>query len=601
MYKKQQKGAVTVFLVTILLACFMFGGFFIDSARILVAERHVKNAVNSAARSTLSYYDEGLVAEYGLFAVDGSTVNANFNKYLANNITKSKDEGMALFKYKINSASATAQRKLEGKELHRQIVEYEKYRGPVNITLGVIEKFKKIFDDTSVDTDKISNATDSIENFKNNFKDSGGVLAAAKKSIKNTIKEDLKKGVKKELSSVTTDWVTNTLPADLKIQYDKAEKQLKEAEKTLENLKLERNKYVAAAEALCDGSEQKDISDQANEYVDQNKTLQQQADEQIEQLEADIKKAKEILADVKVDIEAVRNPLATVVSNWEKEKAELTPAEQSYKIAKDNREIAEKEKESAQSTVNKYNKTISSANRTISEYKSEKQKLEKSNEGIAKLLNEDGVDIYNDEEWKKYCRLINKSNRTKEEDKWIEEVEKLYNNVLNTTSMRKYTMMKNYKGIASYNSKITAKQNELREAQSSLASANSKLSSATVTYNNALTEENKWKEKVDKIKAEIKRLEDDIVNKQDSMAKIADKLNDIPDFNVEGITVPKLKTKVSSIADKVADYNSLFKLLKEAGETLTKKMSAVETGNGEKVVDTEETNLITLMKSLKKI
>lgn len=599
MDNKKQKGAVTVFLVMILLACFMFGGFFIDSARILVAKRHVKNAVNSAARSTLSYYDENLVAEYGLFAVDGSTVNANFNKYLANNLTKSKDEGMAMFKYKINSATATPQRPLEGEELHRQIVEYEKYRGPVNITLGVVEKFKKIFDDTPVDTDKISNATDSITNFKDKFKDSGGVLATAKRSIKNTVKANLKTGVKKKLSSVTTDWVTNTLPADLKIQYDEAEKQIKNAEKTLENLRTERNKYVDAAKAVCDGNEQANTSAQASEYINQDKTLQQQADEQIAQLESDIKTAKEILANVKTDIEAVRNPLATVVSNWEKIKAELIPAEQSYEIAKNDRESAEGEKNAAQSTVDKYNKTISSADGTISWYKSEKEKVEKSNDEIASLLNEDSIDIYNDEEWKTYCRLIDKSNRTKEENEWIEDVEKLYNDVLNTTFIRKYTMMKNYKEISSYNSKIAAKQNELREAQSSLSSANSTLSTAMSTYNKALAEEDKWKEKVDKIKAEIKRLEDDIVNKQDTMAKAADKLDDIPDFDIEGVTVPELKTKVSGIADTVAEYNSLFKLLKETGETLTKKMSAVTTGNGEQVIDTEEKNLITLMNSIK--
>lgn len=599
MHKKQQKGAVTVFLVIILLACFMFGGFFIDSARILVAKRHVKNAVNSAARSALSYYDESLVAEYGLFAVDGDTVNDNFNKYLANNLTKSKDDGMSMFKYKINSAQATPQRVLEGEELQRQIVEYEKYRGPVNMTLGVVEKFKKIFEDTSVDTEKISNATDSINDFKNKFKDRGGVLAAAKRSIKNTVKDNLKKGIKEKLSSVTSDWVTNTLPAKLKRQYDEAEKQLKSAEKTLENLRIERNKYEDAAKAVCDGSEQYSTSDTANDYIDQDKTLVQQADEQIAQLEADIKKAKEIIDDVKKDIEAVRNPLAAVVSSWEKVKAELIPAEQSYNIAKSNRESAEKEKNNARSTIDKYNKTISNAGGTIWLYEKEIEKIRNANDETAQLLNNEGIDIYNDEEWKNYCRLIDKSNRTKEEKEWINNIEKLYNDVLNATYMKKYSMMKNYKEISSYNSKLAAKQNELQKAQASLATANNKLNSATETYNSAVSEEDTWKQKVNEIKAEIKRLEDDITNKQNTMASIADRLDNIPDFNVDGITVPELKTKVSELADTVSEYNSLFALIKKMGESLSKKMSSVVTGNGERVADTEEKNLITLMKSIK--
>ncbi len=599
MHKKQQKGAVTVFLVIILLACFMFGGFFIDSARILVAKRHVKNTVNSAARSALSYYDESLVAEYGLFAVDGDTVNDNFNKYLANNLTKSKDDGMSMFKYKINSAQATPQRVLEGEELQRQIVEYEKYRGPVNMTLGVVEKFKKIFEDTSVDTEKISNATDSINDFKNKFKDRGGVLAAAKRSIKNTVKDNLKKGIKEKLSSVTSDWVTNTLPAKLKRQYDEAEKQLKSAEKTLENLRIERNKYEDAAKAVCDGSEQYSTSDTANDYIDQDKTLVQQADEQIAQLEADIKKAKEIIDDVKKDIEAVRNPLAAVVLSWEKVKAELIPAEQSYNIAKSNRESAEKEKNNAQSTIDKYNKTISNAGGTVWLYEKEIEKLRNANDETAQLLNNEGIDIYNDEEWKNYCRLIDKSNRTKEEKEWINNIEKLYNDVLNATYMKKYSMMKNYKEISSYNSKLAAKQNELQKAQASLATANNKLNSATETYNSAVSEEDTWKQKVNEIKAEIKRLEDDITNKQNTMASIADRLDNIPDFNVDGITVPELKTKVSELADTVSEYNSLFALIKKMGESLSKKMSSVVTGNGERVADTEEKNLITLMKSIK--
>ena len=600
MKRKQQKGAVTVFFVIILMACFMFGGFFIDSARILVAKRNVKNAVNTAARSTLSYYDEKLVAEYGLFAVDGSTVKANFDKYLADNLTKSKDSGMSMFKYKINSTNVTAQRPLEGEELQRQIVEYEKYRGPVNITLGVIEKFKKIFDNTPVDTGKITNATDSISDFKDGFRDSGGVLATAKRTIKNTVKDNLKKGIKKELSGITSDWVTNTLPADLKIQYDKAEEEIKNAEKLLENLRIERNKYVDAAEDICDGSEQANTSSQANEYIDQNKTLQQQADEQIAKLEEDIKKAKEILADVKKDVEALRNPLAAIVSTWEKKKAELIPVEQSYNMAVEKRKSAENEKNSVQSTVNSYNSTIANANIIIQGYNKKIQELEEDNNDLANKLRESGHDIYNEEVWKKYCKLIDKSNRTDEENKWISDTEKSYNDIFNASNYQIYTMMQNYKKIVETRTAINNEQANLSKAQSDFASANNRLTSATATYNAAVKEEETWKKKVEDIKAEITRLENDIVNKQDTMVSITERLNDIPDFKVDGVTVPELKTKVSSLADTVAEYNDLFKFIKNAGETLTKRMSSVTTGNGEKVVDTEDKNIINLMKSLNK-
>ncbi len=616
MDNKKQKGAVTVFLVMILLACFMFGGFFIDSARILVAKRHVKNAVNSAARSTLSYYDENLVAEYGLFAVDGNTVNANFNKYLANNLTKSKDEGMAMFKYKINSATATAQRPLEGEELHRQIVEYEKYRGPVNITLGVVEKFKKIFDNTPVDTGKISNATDCVKAVKKNFKDKDGFLKELGKGLKTTIKNDIKKGVKKDLQTVTTSWVqggkeqNGSLQNVLAAQYKKADENIAAAKNRLNELKQERDNYVNAAKSVCDGSSQESTSSEANEYISQDKTVQQQADEQIAQLEQDIAKAENILNGsngVKANIEKYRQELVPIVNRWESKKTELVTAENKYNAAKSTREAAEREKTAAQSTVNEYNNTISDANRTILWYKSEKEKLERANDEIATLLNEDGIDIYNDEEWKTYCRLIDKNDRTKEEDKWIRDVEKLYNDILNTTYIRKYNMMTNYKNISSYNSKISTKQNELWKAQSSISSANTALSTATAKYNDAVAEENTWKQKVDAIKAEIQNLETDIVNKQNSMSSEADRLNDIPEFKINGVTIPDLKKSVDNLSndtkktfgDKVLQYSSILSYLDNIKKDLEKPMSAVTTGNGEKVVNTEEKNLLTLMDSIK--
>lgn len=598
--KREQKGAVTVFFVIILMACFLFGGFFIDASRILVAKRQVKNAVNSAARSTLSYYDETLVSEYGLFAFDGENAKANFDKYLADNLTKSKDEGMQLYKYSIEKTDVRAQKPITGEELERQIVEYEKYRGPVNMTLGAVEKFKQIFDQSGIDGGKISTATDSIQNFKNEFKDNGGILAAASKAIKNTTKDNIKNGVKKDLSQVTAEWVSNTLPAELKAQYDNANKQIEEAEKRLSELKQERNKYVDAAKQLCDGSEQQSTSEQAGEYIDQDKTLQAQADEQIADLENAIAKAKTIMAEVEKEIEAIRNPLVGIVDAWIAKKAELEPAQTAYDMAKRDREVAEAERNTAQNAVNGYNGTINSASSTILQNNTVISQLKKENEQKERELSGNGYNIYANYDWTEFCRLVDKSNKTAEDSNRINELLNKYKGNPDRNYQLQYEIMYNYQRMTECAEAVSQAQSKLNDAKYAQANLQNNLNSANAKFNSAQGSENQKLQKLNEIKEEIKRLEEAILDRESAMQRVADRLDEIPDLKVDGITVPTLKRKVTEIADTASNYSDLIKYLNEAVKSLTKRMSSVSTGNGEAVVDTEEKNLLTLMSSINK-
>ena len=89
---KREKGAVSVFLVIVLFTTVLLGGLFIDASRILLAKRFVRNAIDSSARSALSYYDAHLASEYGMFAVDGSTAEQAFRRYFKTHIKLKENE-----------------------------------------------------------------------------------------------------------------------------------------------------------------------------------------------------------------------------------------------------------------------------------------------------------------------------------------------------------------------------------------------------------------------------------------------------------------------------------------------------------------------------
>lgn len=613
MKKREQKGAVSIFLVIILMACLMFGGFFIDSARILVAKRHVKNALNSAARSTLSYYDEGLVSEYGLFAFDGEVATGQFNRYLTNNLVKSSDEGMQFFQYKINSSKVTPQRPLSGAELERQIVEYEKYRGPVNITIGVVEKIKQMFGANKIDVNEVSTAQESIDSIKSNFKDKDGILSQAKKALKVTIKENIKSGIQKDVKTITSNWVNETLFNSLNGEngyYKQAEKEIASAKEQLEYLKKQRDNYVNAAKDLCNGSSQEATSGEAKQYVNQDQTLQQQADAQIAQLEKDIQEAESVLAGVKTDIEAKRVELSGIVAELEKERANLAEVErqlngdQKTQGAYSVRSDASTRKTSAEKTYFTYRDAIKNGTTTVTtqqgkikEYETKIQELEE------KLLEQHNVDIndsdYEDDLWAEYKRIMKKTDRTAEEKKWLREVEKKYQSAWATPEEALVNqMMKNYKSILESQSKIAKAQSNQAEAQKKIGDAEKEYNDACTAYTVADNRVKELEEQKRQIQAAMKELEDAVKTKQNEMKADADRLGNIPDFNVKGVTVPNLSKTVSTLADTVTGYVDLFANIKEAFKQLTRSMKTVTTSTGACVVDTEEKNILTMLTSL---
>lgn len=167
------KGAISIFLIIILMSSTIFGGFFIDASRIVVAERKTQNVLNSAARSVMAEYDENLVGEFGIYALNKDS-DKEFNRYLETNI-KERHKGIRFIDYKIESYEIEGvQELLSSDSLNEQIMEYMKYKAPVIATVRVIDKFKRAFS---------TNATKAYKSVKN----TDAAFKTAKQSVNNVV------------------------------------------------------------------------------------------------------------------------------------------------------------------------------------------------------------------------------------------------------------------------------------------------------------------------------------------------------------------------------------------------------------------------------
>ena len=94
--RKKEQGAVTIFCIIVLFSIILLGGVMIDGSRILLARQIVRTSMNSAARSTLSYYSTDLVGDFGLYGVTEEDAKTQFKRYFENNLTLSQNDGFNL-------------------------------------------------------------------------------------------------------------------------------------------------------------------------------------------------------------------------------------------------------------------------------------------------------------------------------------------------------------------------------------------------------------------------------------------------------------------------------------------------------------------------
>lgn len=243
-----KRGAVSVFLVLILVPTLIVTSVFVDVSRMFLGQSVTESAANLALNSKLSQFDKELNEMYGLFANAQSVddVSANLNKYFESCLVSAGVETTDLSHYgnvisdlidddtgndfsdmlRIDttgtvSINPTKDGNLGNPEvLESQIVNFMKYRAPVDIVQKIIKRLKSVtegtenIEDESELTDKMNDyleeennvlsklqkAYEKIKDYKNN----SGMNVSLVENLKKTIS-----GLKNEYKSRYIDMFKN--------------------------------------------------------------------------------------------------------------------------------------------------------------------------------------------------------------------------------------------------------------------------------------------------------------------------------------------------------------------------------------------------------
>ncbi|MFE5317375.1 hypothetical protein ACFQ88_01585 [Paenibacillus sp. NPDC056579] len=144
----EQQGAVSLYLLLLLVPIFLFCALLIDFARIKTSEKEAENAVKTGVRSTLSAFSPSLHA-YGLYALTDDrekaqglfmrTVNGN----VSGNLPSSRFQFIDL-RVEEEGSSLTSMYSLGNHAvMKKQIMEEMKYRAPMIYSLEIADAFKK--------------------------------------------------------------------------------------------------------------------------------------------------------------------------------------------------------------------------------------------------------------------------------------------------------------------------------------------------------------------------------------------------------------------------------------------------------------------------
>ncbi|MCL2078793.1 MAG: DUF5702 domain-containing protein [Oscillospiraceae bacterium] len=144
------KGAVTVFVTLLLIPAILVSGTAVDLVRLHTAKSIVQDANQLAANSVLSQYNALLQDLYGIYGIaeDDPILAELLDEYISITIFGRDNRDVSLGTLQLFYGSNITQEEFcftDGKDLsqpdvlRRQIEEYMKYRGPVQIVLELLE------------------------------------------------------------------------------------------------------------------------------------------------------------------------------------------------------------------------------------------------------------------------------------------------------------------------------------------------------------------------------------------------------------------------------------------------------------------------------
>lgn len=143
-----ETGAVSVYLIIVMVPIFFLQAVLIDFARIKAAEREAENAVRAGVRSALSAYDQEL-HKYGLYGLsqEREKTAQTFAEVWKANMDSGSSEGSFRFldtKPEAGSELVSPMYALSNHTIfERQILEEMKYRAPLEFTISVTDKLQR--------------------------------------------------------------------------------------------------------------------------------------------------------------------------------------------------------------------------------------------------------------------------------------------------------------------------------------------------------------------------------------------------------------------------------------------------------------------------
>lgn len=246
------KGAVSIFLVIILVPMLTVSSIMVDSSRIKLGKAMAESAADLTLNTALTNYDSLLKEVYGLFAMSQNEedLTANLEEYFKKSIMASKlseeaaegftDEIMASLKsrffddkpdadfsdfMKINFSNFQAE-KIENSQLSnpsvlkREIVEFMKYRAPISMGLGFIQSIKSF--------NNIEKKNDVVDKKTKYYDKQSDVMKKCK-----DLYDDIKSFLGTNLESGVDVGITNKFIEDLHDKLNSANAKYKEFNETL--------------------------------------------------------------------------------------------------------------------------------------------------------------------------------------------------------------------------------------------------------------------------------------------------------------------------------------------------------------------------------
>ena len=197
---RENRGAVSIFLILVLVPCIAISCIFVDLARVQLAKSMTESSADLALNTLLTNYDADLSEYYGLIGsvqdiekyypvaqefflrnIKSQGLSEDEIKLLADSAKSLYDDSVVVDLLQTTDQTATITA-VKGANLANptllkdSIVEFMKYRGPIEIASGIMERVKESGIDGLEDANKNDPMVDAKEDF---FEAEGELMKAA--------------------------------------------------------------------------------------------------------------------------------------------------------------------------------------------------------------------------------------------------------------------------------------------------------------------------------------------------------------------------------------------------------------------------------------